>query len=455
MRSLIVAALLLWVPFPAAAQLNAEVWVSGFTNPLGVVLDPTDRRTFFVVEQGGLIRVVRDGEILPEPLLDLRRDISAGGERGLLGLAFAPQLESRRFYVNFTNPRGDTVIARFRRNEENPLIADVDSRFDLVWPAGRRYIEQPFSNHNGGHLAFGPDDGCLYIGMGDGGSGGDPFNNAQNPQTLLGKMLRLDVNVPDDDERGYRIPDDNPFLDEDPVAALWEIWAFGLRNPWQFTFDDPARGGTGAMLLADVGQNAREEINFEPRGAGGRNYGWRLREGRRPYDDRRAPAFMPLVEPIQDYDRSQGASITGGFVYRGTELDAAYNGRYFYADFADGRVYSIALRIGESGEATAEEPREHTEDLGGRDRLGLISAFGVDASGELLIVGYSGGVIFRLRPDPGDDATRPFARSHVACCQVTACSIRGTPTHAVRVCGCNTLSLCFAMHSARPDARIR
>jgi glucose/arabinose dehydrogenase len=398
---------------PAAAQLDAEVWASGFNNPLGIVIDPTDgeHRTFFVVEQAGLIRVVRDGEILPEPLLDLRRDISSGGERGLLGLAFAPQLESRRFYVNFTNPRGDTVVARFTRNEQNPLAADANSRFDLVWPSGRSYIEQPFSNHNGGHLAFGPEDGCLYIGMGDGGSGGDPFNNAQNPQSLLGKMLRLDVNVPDDDPRGYRIPEGNPFVDGDPVEALWEIWAFGLRNPWQFSFDDPGRGGTGAMLIGDVGQNSREEINFEPRGASGRNYGWRLREGRRPFDARRPPAFTPLIDPILDYDRTQGASITGGYVYRGTELGDSYQGRYFYADFADGRVYSIGLRLSDSGEASAEDAREHTIDLGGRERLGTISAFGVDGSGELLIVNYSGGVIFRVRPDGGDEpAPAPVSR---------------------------------------------
>jgi glucose/arabinose dehydrogenase len=211
----------------------SETVATGLRNPLAVVADPTSHTTVFVVEQDGVIRVVRDGILRPEPFLDLRSAISSGGERGLLGLAFAPDYaESRRFFVNFTDRSGDTVIARFLRQIENPVAADATTRFDLLWPSGRRSIDQPFSNHNGGHLAFGPD-GYLYVGLGDGGSGGDPMNHAQNPQSLLGKMLRLDVNVPDDDVRGYRVPEDNPFVDGDPVRALPEIWAFGLRNPWR------------------------------------------------------------------------------------------------------------------------------------------------------------------------------------------------------------------------------
>ena len=217
---------------------------------------------------------------------------------------------SRRFFVNFTNlerrHRGRAIHRATRQGAVDP-----GSRFDLMWPDGRRFIEQPFSNHNGGHLAFGPD-GYLYIGLGDGGSGGDPMNNAQNPNTLLGKMLRIDVNVPDNDPRGYRVPDDNPFVDRQPIAALTEIWAFGLRNPWRYSFDDWTHGGTGALVVADVGQSAREEVNWEPIGAGGRNYGWRLREGRTPYDARTAAAYQPLTEPIHEYPRTDGMSITGG-----------------------------------------------------------------------------------------------------------------------------------------------
>jgi glucose/arabinose dehydrogenase len=398
---ILVFAALVFYPAIAAGQLRSEVIATGLRNPVGVVADPTDANVLFVIEQNGLIRVVRDGRVLAEPFLDLRNEISAGGERGLLGLAFSPEPESRRFFVNFTNRNGDTVVARFRRSAGDPLAADMRSRRDLLWPDGRRYIAQPFSNHNGGHLAFGPD-GYLYIGMGDGGSGGDPFNNAQNPQTLLGKMLRLDVAVDDEDPRGYRVPEDNPFVDGEPVRALHEIWAFGLRNPWKYTFDPV----TGAMVIADVGQNAREEINFEPRGAGGRNYGWRLREGRRPNDGRTPPAYAPLTEPIHDYDRSLGASITGGFIYRGAALDPMYNGRYFYADFVEGRVFSIGLHLDEAGEATADDEREHTSALGGGQALGLISAFGVDANAELLIVNWSAGTILRIVPTRSDERER-------------------------------------------------
>ena len=324
----------------------------------------------------------------------IRSVIAAGGERGLLGLAFPPDAAtSRRFYVNFTNPDGHTVVARYTRTAQGTV--DPNSRFDLMWPDGRRFIEQPFSNHNGGHLAFGPD-GYLYIGLGDGGSGGDPLNNAQNPNTLLGKMLRIDVNVPDTDPRGYRVPEDNPFVDRQPIAALTEIWAFGLRNPWRYNFDDWTRGGTGALVIADVGQTAREEVNWEPAGAGGRNYGWRLREGRAAYDARTAAAYQPLTEPIHDYPRSDGMSITGGFVYRGAALDPMFNGRYFFADYVAGRVFTIGLALDERQEARAVDLLELTEMLGGTTELGLISSFGVDADGELYLVSYSRG------PNPED-----------------------------------------------------
>jgi glucose/arabinose dehydrogenase len=248
--------------------------------------------------------------------------------------------------------------------------------------------------------------------MGDGGSGGDPQNNAQNPDSLLGKMLRLDVSVGDDDARGYRVPEDNPFVDARPIRALPEIWAFGLRNPWQFSFDDTTRGGTGALMIADVGQDAREEINFERRGDGGRNYGWRLREGRRTYDVRRPAAYGPLVDPIHEYDHTVGASITGGVIYRGMRLDASFNGRYFYADFVDARVFSIGLHLDDAGDASAADEREHTAELGGRAVLGAVSAFGVDGDGELLIVNYAAGRILRVVPTvssplPNSDGRNP------------------------------------------------
>lgn len=378
------------------AQLRTQLVATGLTNPVALVVDPGDPSTFYVVEQRGTIRTVRNNAVSAAFALDIRTQISAGGERGLLGLAFPPDAaQSRRVFVNFTNPDGDTVVARYTRDAQGRF--EAASRFDLMWPDGRRFIEQPFSNHNGGHLAFGPD-GYLYIGLGDGGSGGDPLNHAQNPNQLLGKMLRIDVGVPDSDPRGYGVPEDNPFVDRQPIAALGEIWAFGLRNPWRYSFDDWTRGGTGALVIADVGQNAREEVNWEPRGAGGRNYGWRLREGRAAYDTRTQAAFQPLTEPIHDYPRSDGMSITGGFVYRGAALPAMFNGRYFFADYVAGRVYTIGLSLNETQEATAVDELELTTILGGTTELGLISSFGVDADGEIYIVSYSRGRILKIVP---------------------------------------------------------
>ena len=402
-RSLVTCAtfaVLLGGTLNAAAQLRAETIATGLRTPVAVVADPTNTSVFFVVEQSGLIRVVRDGAVLPTPFLDLRGVISTGGERGLLGLALAPDFAlTRRFYVNFTNVSGDTVVARFLRSVEDPLIANPQSRLDLQWPDGRRVIDQPFANHNGGHLAFGPDT-YLYIGLGDGGSGGDPQNNAQNPRTLLGKMLRIDVNVPDEDARGYRVPEDNPFVDGEPIAALAEIWAFGLRNPWRYSFDDWTRGGTSALTIGDVGQNAREELNFEPRGPGGRNYGWRLREGRQAYDARTGAAYLPLSEPMHDYGRAIGASVTGGLIYRGAALDPRFNGRYFFADFVSGRVFSLGLQLDPlTSEATAVDEQEHTQSLGATNILGMVSSFGVDHNGEMLLLNYGAGRVVRVVPD--------------------------------------------------------
>ncbi|HEX2342786.1 MAG TPA: PQQ-dependent sugar dehydrogenase [Vicinamibacterales bacterium] len=407
MRTWLAAILIAAAPATAGAQLRTEVYATGFGQPVAFVQDPTNRSVFFVVEQAGRIRVVRDRVVLAQDFLDLTGAVLCCGERGLLGLAFPPDAAaSGRFFVNFTDRRGDTVVARFRRSSSNPQVADPASRFDLRWmPTGQRVIGQPFSNHNGGHLAFGPD-GFLYIGLGDGGSGNDPQNHAQTPVSLLGKMLRIDVNVPDSDANGYRIPTDNPFLDGDPVSAHGEIWSFGLRNPWRYTFDDPALGGTGALIIGDVGQNRREEIDFEPRGRGGRNYGWRLREGTLANVQSLPPAYTPLIEPILDYGRGDGASVTGGYVYRGRALPSRYRGRYFYGDYF-GRAWSIALTIdGATGEAQASDRLEHTAEFGGEARLGGgISSFGVDAVGELYIVNHQDGFILRILGPPAAPPT--------------------------------------------------
>jgi glucose/arabinose dehydrogenase len=383
----ILAIICLTAAAPAHAQLQGQVYASGFQSPVAFVQDPTDRSVQLVVEQRGRIRVVRSGTIVGDDFLNLSAAVSCCGEQGLLGLAFAPDYASSgRFYVNFTNTAGDTVVARFNRSAI-PTLADPASRFDLQLER-TRVIDQPFANHNGGHLVFGPD-GYLYIGLGDGGSGNDPDHRAQNPNELLGKMLRIDVNVPATDAIGYRIPPDNPFVGASSVRG--EIWAFGLRNPWRYSFDEVARGGAGALVIADVGQNQREEINYEPRGAGGRNYGWRNREGTRDNVTSR-PLYSTPTDPIFEYGRNDGISVTGGFVYRGARLGAGYRGRYFFADYS-GRVWSLALSIEPSGEARASDRREHTAELGGSAMLGNVSSFGVDSDGELYIVNHSGRIV--------------------------------------------------------------
>jgi glucose/arabinose dehydrogenase len=387
------------------AQLRTRVHASGFALPIAFVQDPADRDVQFAVEQHGRIRVVRAGAVLAAEFLDVSSAVVAGGEQGLLGMAFAPDAASGRFFINFTNRSGDTVVARLRRSG-NPVVADPASRFDLRWSGagGPAFIAQPFANHNGGHLAFGPD-GYLYIGLGDGGSGNDPDHRAQNPSELLGKMLRVDVSVPDSHPIGYQVPADNPFVRGGPVAARPEIWSFGLRNPWRYSFDDPARGGTGALLIGDVGQNRFEEIDYEPANRGGRNYGWRNREGARDNVTSRPAAYLPLVDPIHEYGRDAGASVTGGIVYRGSALPASFRGRYFFADFISGRVWSLALTTDAAGEARASDVVEHTADLSRAGSIGNISAFGVDADGELFLVGYSTGRILKVLGPPVAPAT--------------------------------------------------
>jgi glucose/arabinose dehydrogenase len=397
---IIPAALVLALALPFQAPLvRAFDYVNGLQAPVAFVQDPADEPGSSSSSRPAGFVIVRDGQIQGD-LLDLGHAVLAGGERGLLGLALAPDfVESGRFFVNFTDRSGDTVIARFRRTGSES--ADPFTRFDLRWgPDGSPVIRQPFSNHNGGHLAFGPD-GYLYIGLGDGGSGNDPLILAQNPSSLLGKFLRIDVNVSDAHPAGYTVPRDNPFVADGPVAARPEIWSFGVRNPWRYSFDDVGLGGTGALVMGDVGQGSWEEVNYEPPGRGGRNYGWRNREGAHPHVGTLPPAYQPLTDPIHEYSRAVGQSITGGYVYRGRSLGAEYVGRYFFGDFVAGRVWSIALSIDPAtGEATASDVREHTASLGGTARLGNISAFAADADGELYVISYSRGAVLRLTGAP-------------------------------------------------------
>jgi glucose/arabinose dehydrogenase len=379
---------------PAAAQITAAAVAAGFDQPVALVAHPARANVFYVVERGGLVRVVREGLLLAEPLLDLRDAVSDGFEGGLLGMAVAPNGD--RVFVNFTNRDDATVIARFDLAAGAADRVDPGSRFDLRWPDGRRVIEQPFGNHNGGHLAFGPD-GYLYIGLGDGGGANDPLDLAQNPFDLHGKMLRLDVSAGGGHPDGYTIPPDNPYAGN-PAAGLPHIWSLGLRNPWRYSFDDYGPGASGGLFIADVGQAAREEINFDPLVAGGRNYGWRVREGRLPTPNLQTGSSAVIFdEPILDYGHSDGGAIVGGYVYRGRQLPAALVGRYFFADFITNRVWSAGLQFNAaSGQAVVTNVIEHTAELG--VTIGGIVSFARDRAGEIYVVAFDG-VIYRLTAD--------------------------------------------------------
>jgi glucose/arabinose dehydrogenase len=379
-----VALALALAPSIAGAQppLRAVSFATGFSRPLDFVQDPSDPTVQYVVEQGGVIRVLVGGVVQGTPFLNITPQVASSGEQGLLGLAFPSNYaSSRRFYVFFTQAgTGDVIVARFLRSSANPLVADPSSRFDLVWSTNTPYIEHSeFGNHNGGDLSFGPD-GYLYISVGDGGGGNDRDNNAQNLQSLLGKILRIDVSG--SAPNGFVVPTSNPFIGR----GRPEIWSLGLRNPWRFTFD----ALTGAMLIGDVGQNAWEEIDFEPPATGGRNYGWRNREGRHDRIQTVPPTVLPLTEPIHEYDHATGSSVTGGVVYRGLTLGPSYNGRYFFADYVSRRIWSMGINQS-TGQMT--DLREHTSELG---TIGNLSAFGVDAAGEIYLVNHTGGQIFRV-----------------------------------------------------------
>lgn len=328
----------------------------------------------FLLEQGGRISVINPQTNARQLFLDLTEqvtwDANSGGytERGLLGLAFAPDYaESGLFYVNYTDRNGASVLARYRVSADNPDAADINSAEILFT------VPQPFPNHNGGHLAFGPD-GYLYVSLGDGGSANDPLGAGQNIELLLGKILRLDVSQPG----AYSIPADNPFVDR---AGLDEIWSYGLRNVWRFSFDR----ATGDLYLGDVGQNQYEEINFEPAGsAGGFNYGWNAFEASHVFN--RNVSAPDAVLPIAEYDHSLGCSVTGGYVYRGAALADALDGVYLYGDYCSGRVWA----------AYRSPQGAWNSDVFLQTGL-QISSFGEDEAGELYIVDY-GGRLFRILP---------------------------------------------------------
>lgn len=351
---------------PAADSVTVEPVATGLAGPVHLTAPPGDDR-LFVVEQPGRIRVIAGGELLEAPFLDITDRVGAGGERGLLSVAFHPEYASNgRFVVDYTDTAGDTRIVEYTVSADPDVADTATARVILT-------VEQPYPNHNGGLVVFGPD-GNLWIGMGDGGSAGDPLGHGQDSTTLLGALLRIDV----DGGEPYAIPSDNPFASG---GGAPEVWAYGLRNPWRYSFD----GATGRLFIADVGQNAWEEVHVASADAPGLNYGWNILEGSHCYGASECDT-SGLELPVHEYPHAEGCSITGGHVYRGSAM-AGLDGHYFYGDFCDGWVRSFRY--------DGADAVEHLSyDFGA---IGRILSFGRDAAGELYVL-TDQGTVYRLVP---------------------------------------------------------
>lgn len=364
-------------PPPTTGAPALRLVASGLTTPILVTAPPGDSR-LFIVEKNGRIRIVANGVLRSEPFLDLRGRVSTGSEQGLLGLAFHPDFATTRlFHVNFTDLQGTTRVVAFRASGNDPDQADLTSEREVL------AVAQPFGNHNGGHLLYGPD-GMLYIGMGDGGSGGDPQGNGQNSGTLLGSLLRFQVNPGDG---SLTVPNDNPFIGQ--VGARPELWSIGLRNPWRFAFD-PANGD---LYIGDVGQSAREEVNVATAASGGGrglNFGWKIMEGSGCFAPASGCNTSGLTLPVLEYSHAEGCSITGGVVYRGNAV-AMLAGHYLYADFCAGWVRSFRLVGGAVQNATTWPALAPPG--------GGVTSFGVDAAGEAYLM-TSGGSVYQVVPGP-------------------------------------------------------
>jgi glucose/arabinose dehydrogenase len=353
------------------ARYTFAAVAQGFHAPLLVTNAGDGTGRLFVVEQGGAIHVVQNGAVLPQAFIDLSTLVTHGGsEQGLLGLAFDPHYaQSGQFYVDYTDVNGNSHVVRYHVSSADPNQADPASAQDLL-----QVQQPPYPNHKGGNIVFGPD-GYLYVSLGDGGSQGDPNGNGQNRNTLLGKLLRLDVSGGGDK---YSIPPSNPFVGQNGVKP--EIWAYGLRNPWRATFDR----ATSDLWIADVGQDTYEEIDFQPAGdKGGENYGWRFMEGFHPYQGQ-PPAGLTLVPPVAEYTHQEGGcAVAGGYVYRGPSLPEL-DGIYFLGDYCSGLTWTLARAAGQTQRALFIKTGFQ------------ISSFGQDEAGELYVCDYGAGVIYRL-----------------------------------------------------------
>lgn len=361
-------------PPTQATGARLQEIASGLSMPLFLTAPTGDLDRLFVVEKPGRIRIIKNGALLPTPFLDISGKVANGGEQGLLGLAFHPGYATNgRFVVNYTNTSGDTRVAVYR------LSADPD-RADAASEEVILAVDQPFSNHNGGMVVFGPD-GKLFIGLGDGGSGGDPQGHGQNRNSLLGKILRLDLSA----TGPATVPADNPFVGQQGTRP--EIWSLGLRNPWRFSFDR----STGDLYIADVGQNAREEVNVstsqQQRGRGA-NYGWSIMEGTACFSGTGC-SMNGLILPAAEYGHSDGCSVTGGYVYRGATT-TNYSGHYFYGDYCGGWIRSFRYTGSSAG-----DHREWTS----LDTGSQLLSFGEDARGEMYVL-TSAGKVLRIEPVP-------------------------------------------------------
>jgi len=361
-------------PEPASG-VKLETISTAFNQPVFLTFAPGDPTRLFVVEKNGLIRILENGAILAAPFLDLTAVTTKGSEQGLLGLAFAPDYEtSGRLYVNYTTPGstpgGQSEIVRYHVSSD-PNLADAESDTTIL------QVDQPYTNHNGGMTVFGPD-GFLYVGFGDGGSAGDPQGHGQSRNDLLGSLLRLDVSG-----AGYTIPPDNPFAGIAGVRG--ELWNYGLRNPWRFSFDRQTRD----LYIADVGQAEREEVDVQPAGGGGENYGWSTMEGSGCYPPGSSCDKSGLTLPVLEYGHGAGCSITGGYVYRGTALPDIV-GTYFYSDYCTGFLRSFKWQGGMITEQ---------QSWPGAEPPGNVTSFGEDLAGELYILTIEGGV-YKLVAEP-------------------------------------------------------
>ena len=357
---------------PAWPAITLVEKMSGLRNPVDLAHAKDGSGRTYVVEQIGLVQAFDDGFIGQSPFMDIRDRVSCCGERGLLGIAFPADFSSSRtLYVNYTTTDPGSLHTRVSRFRLYPDVHQVDPDSEEIL----MQFHQPWRNHNGGQIAFGPD-GYLWIGTGDGGSAADPQDNGQKGQTLLGKLLRIDVSAAS--AAPYVIPPDNPFIGNDDF--LDEIWAYGLRNPWRFSFDRQ----TGDLYIADVGQNAWEEVNFQPAGSpGGENYGWRIMEGLHCFNPSTACPTAGLTMPVVEYDRISGLSITGGYVYRGQD-HPTLQGIYFFADYVTGNIWGLRQVNGVwESELLLDSPYN-------------VSSFGEDEAGNLYILHYNG-TIFQVQ----------------------------------------------------------